>query len=129
MLTRSAHSRTRAGFTLLELVIGIAVVLGLVLIYVLVSGSDTEQKAALARAAQLCATSAADTGSAVIAPDDIPKRVDKELTPELDRISARRIHWRKRRQGDQVICEMQYCYTGVKDKRPFSACTNWYQTQ
>jgi len=131
MLTRRAGGKSPVGFTLLKLlvVLAIAAVAGYIIIRVIIANTDTQHKAVKARAVQLCAASSADTGSAVIPPQDIPGRIDRALVPELDRILGRRIHWRKRQVGDQVICEMQYCYHGVKQNRPFVACTDWEPAQ
>jgi hypothetical protein len=108
-------------------VAGVAVALT-VIIFIIVSSTDTLQKAALQRASELCARATTTTGSAPIAPDDIPKKVDKDLTLELDAVVKRNLEWRKRQVGDKTVCEMRYCYTGRKANRQTQVCSDWYET-
>ena len=119
----------RSGWTLLNLLWVVAGIVALVVIVILISGADPLQKAALQRASELCARETAATGSALISPDDIPKKVDKDLTAELDAVQKRNLEWRKRQVGDKTVCEMRYCYTGRKANRQTTVCSDWYATQ
>ena len=116
------------GLTLLQLVLWIAgLAIAIVIVTVTISSSDAEHKAIKRQAAAWCVNRPAGSADSVAVDKAVvPARVERLLSSTFSTIFTRQVHYRVRASGEQLVCEVRYCYVGRRNSRSEKECTEWY---